>query len=96
MATATETSQWSFLIIEYCSSHNHLEGRVVRLLKSDIEDGVTDLITPFRTIALLYYGNEMEQTRKNDYGMVQRMERVGEIFDVPRRLILRESGKAAF
>jgi hypothetical protein len=38
----------------------------------------------------------MEQARKNDYGMVQRMERVGEIFDVPRRLILRESGKAVF
>ena len=53
MATATETSEWSFLIIEYCSSHNHLEGRVVRLLKSDIEDGVTDLITPFRTICFV-------------------------------------------
>jgi hypothetical protein len=38
----------------------------------------------------------MEQTRKNDDVMVQRMSRVGKIFDVPRWLILRGSGKAAF
>lgn len=64
--------------------------------KSDIEDGITESYHTFQIIALLFYGKEIEQTRKNDYAMAQRMERVGKIFDVPRRLILRESGKAAF
>lgn len=64
MATATETSQWGFLIIEYCSSHNHLEGRVVRLLKSDIEDGVTDLITPSELLLCYIMGKKWSRPER--------------------------------